>query len=220
MVTSCSQCESWILLRHVETEKNIRRGIGDSQTKATGKGILQLNSVVGLLSRLKGQQNVIIYHGDRGHVMATVDALAGELGCKAVFDARISRIGLGSLDGAVEGSISGDLASLKLLDDWRSGAIPICDLAIPGIEPFESFTSRISEFLFDLDESVGQPIIVVSQSVYICFINLIRGNSLASIYWNYTPATSEVTVFRRVNGRLECLELGIVPLEQIGARDA
>jgi len=173
---------SWILLiRHVESYKNIRDEHGGKGDKLT---IYGHNQIERILTSIKFIQNTFllenkckfngIWCSEIIQINETATLLGNFLSLQKHFDDRIRSLNLGLLSGlSKKDALKRHPKVANDLEKWRQDKLEIIDLIIPEAEIFQDFYQRGQDFINYISNTKLNPIIIGSRSILILLLNIL-----------------------------------------------
>lgn len=185
------------LVRHGQTEFNLaRRYQGGLDSALTEEGLEQARRMGELLqSLIGGEPSWEIVSSPQGRARRTAEIINGALDLPTTQDPRLREISLGEWDGLPIDEVAHKLPSGAGV--WER------QLHAPGGENFEAISSRIGDWLSDLDGS-GRRVVAVSHGM--------AGRVLRGLYAGLSrqamlelPVPQDA-VFRLADGRIERID--------------
>lgn len=199
-----------ILMRHGESQKNLRLKHGGFGAELTAKGCNEVLDNTLLLKKLKLDRlpNVFYYKGVT-QIDETVRILSNVLTCNIIITNEIKPISLGVLDDLSENDARNKFPTVfERLHKWRKGLIDIKAVRITDGEDVLDFWGRGKLFVENhlLCDCVN--IIIAERSCLILLMNLLLGNDIRQEfgYKNYEIPTGGLITFIKQDGkyRIDC----------------
>ena len=190
-----------ILLRHAESEKNMKHIHGGNGEAITQNGELQVKDVAEKL-RYQIDLNILkIYASTSFHTRATAKMLANSLKLEVEQPIDFKPLNLGVADGLSEHELSQKYPDVQnLFCKWRKRLIDIKELKVPNMESPLDFWNRGLKILSNLDTNYDS-LLVCSNSLMILLCNIMLGNhpTYTDNYKHITIPNCGIIAFDRVN---------------------
>ena len=165
-----------ILLRHAESEKNIKKIHGGQGEALTERGVGQAVAFAHRLADLLNIGELKLLASTSFHTRRTAEIIASELGLPVEKPLDFRPLYLGVADGLSEGEMKERYPrEQELFVRWRHREIDIKALTVPEMEPYMDFWRR-GEGLVDALPRGAHSVLVCSNSLMILLANLLRGN--------------------------------------------
>lgn len=165
-----------ILLRHAESEKNIKKIHGGSGEKLTKTGIYQAQKVAEKIKVHFNVESFKILASTSFHTRATAEVIANELKINVEKPVDFKPLYLGVADGLSECEMESKYPEQhELFKKWRKREIDIKDLKIQNMEDYMSFWDRGKTFLSKIPKN-SNCMLVCSNSLMILLANILKGN--------------------------------------------
>jgi len=173
-----------ILLRHGESQKNIRKIInGVGSLTAQGQKLVaeRAGEIFDYLNaRGLADEQVHIYGHHKPQVKETIEILRRNIPNSEIHDdeVRLRPTHMGILSEKSEKDLFEQQHFIEL-ERWRNISIPMRELHIPEMEQPDDFWARVEEFLKEIEDN-GCSIIVCTTSIAILLTHMLLGNDVKS----------------------------------------
>lgn len=165
-----------ILLRHAESEKNIKKIHGGNGEKLTDVGINQAKDIANIIKNRFNIGKFKIFASTSFHTRATAEVIAKELNIGVEKPIDFKPLYLGVADGLSEEEMKEKYPSeQKLFEKWRKREIDIKELKIKDMENYMIFWRRGEKFLSNIPQN-SDSMLVCSNSLMILLANILKGN--------------------------------------------
>lgn len=165
-----------ILLRHAESEKNIKKIHGGQGEELTESGILQAQNAGKMIRSIISDEAVKLFVSNSIHTQYTASHMSEILNIPVEKPIYFTPLNLGIADGLSEEALMNiDFNSYLLFKQWRNREIDIKDLKIPGMESYIDFWNRGLNLLANIKYS-GHSIMVCSNSLMILLYHIMMNN--------------------------------------------
>jgi len=165
-----------ILLRHAESEKNLKKIHGGQGEALTLLGIEQAKNIAQILERKTDINKLKICTSTSFHTQATAKVISSELNIPVEVPLLFKPLFLGVADGKSEFELAEKYPEIQMLfDSWRKREIDIKKLVIPEMESYMDFWHR-GEKLLKQVVSDKDVLMVCSNSLMILLTNFMLGN--------------------------------------------
>jgi len=201
--------QNLVLLRHGESNKNLKDKHGGPGEPLTEKGKQEIINASKMINEIKALKSAIIYYSERQQLIETVNFLCPLINGIAKADNRILPLGLGILDGlSNEEAMRKFPYTAKLMNEWREGKIEICDLIIPKAESLQNFWNRGKNFLSEIIAEESFPIIVGTRSILTLLISILlkRGIMRGGGYKSITIPPGGMLTFSKKGSNFSLLD--------------
>lgn len=165
-----------ILLRHAESEKNIKKIHGGQGEALTLLGLEQAKNIARVLEKKTDIDKLKIYTSTSFHTQATANVISAELNIPVEVPLLFKPLYLGIADGKSEFELMEKHPEIQaLFDSWRKREIDIKKLIVPEMESYMNFWHRGEKLLKQVlsDKDV---LMVCSNSLMILLANFMLGN--------------------------------------------
>ncbi len=189
-----------ILIRHAQSEKNIKDIHGGDGESLTVFGKIQAECLTERLSKIgANQKNAWLVYPENTQTLETAQIIATITGIPTHNISDFKPLHLGVVHG-----LSNEVVARKypkcfeLLVRWRNKDLEICDLCIPGMEAPDTFYNRGIDVLKSIKEGCYN-IFVATNSLYILLLNILFGNTCkrGGDYKHFDIPNCGITIFEK-----------------------
>jgi broad specificity phosphatase PhoE len=169
---------SVILVRHAQSEKNIKDIHGGDGEKLTSLGLKQAYSLANVLRSWNiNRDNSIITYAPNVQTAETADILSKRLNCTAKKMSAFIPLYFGVVHGLSDQEMKTKYPDVfLLLSQWRNKEMEICDLDIPKMESPLAFYKRGQEILNNIQNDKHN-IFIATNSLFILLLNILLGHT-------------------------------------------
>lgn len=165
-----------ILIRHAESQKNIKHIHGGNGEAITPKGDLQAQEIAELLKSKLDLCRLKIYASTSFHTRETARMIASSMKLNVEQPIDFKPLNLGVADGLSEQELSQKYPDVQqLFVQWRKRLIDIKKLVVPNMESPLNFWERGKIILSQIDTNYDS-LLVCSNSLMILLCNIMLGN--------------------------------------------
>ena len=198
----------FLLARHIETEKNLRRVHGISHlSRVTSLGLRQAASLAKLCGQLGWLAAVTHTPTEQARVTAALLSRLTGLPLSPPVDLRAVDLGMAA-GKSQDDLMAGDPEFAEALEAFRLGGITANELELPGSESWTNVEQRLRRWWVQPGpSSLANHLVVASSSTLVMLANAIAGTLPASgRYRNYHALNASVRAFRLMDeGAVEAL---------------
>ncbi|MCH5151544.1 MAG: histidine phosphatase family protein [Clostridiales bacterium] len=165
-----------VLIRHAESDKNIKKIHGGKGEKLTERGVQQTIELSQQLNQCLDCNNLNLITSSSFHTNATAAILAQQLGITVGKPIIFRPLNLGVADGLSEQELTQRYPEVqRLFEKWRAREIDIKQLKVPQMEPYLDFWQRGLDIIANLPKD-RDSLLVCSNSLMILLANIMLGN--------------------------------------------